>query len=139
MASISTLLFSQKSIRTMQLTSCESASQRSHPRLSNPTPIANPIFRFAPAPKPWAAFTKSSATVPCNLLTRCLMKFSPICLRYCLRILLTIFCTKVQMAKPTNPFPIHLLSTPMIPSIFPEQFVDAGLHQFYTSANRQHH
>ena len=139
MASISTLLFSRKSIGTMQLTSSEPASLRTYLRLSNPMLSANPIFRFGQALKPWAAFTISSATIPCNLLTDCLMNFSPIYLVSSLRIFSTILFTEVQMTKLIIPIAFYLLSTPMITPIFFKQIADAGIREFHSSTNRQHH
>ena len=123
----------------MQPTSSESASLRYHLRLSNPTSSTNLISRLAPAPKPWAVFTSSSATICCNLLTLCSMSFSPIYLPYSHRIFSTILFTTVQMTTPILPIPIFLLSTPMIPPIFFKHFVNAGARLSLSSPKRQHH
>ena len=73
---ISVLYCSLVFIGAMQLTLFASVSLQSQPALSNPMSIANPISKFASAPKPWASFTNSYATIPSALLIRFSMNFS---------------------------------------------------------------
>ena len=139
MALTFTLLSLRRYIGTMQPTLSESESLRYHLRLSNPTSSTNLISRFALAPKPWAVFTSSSATIRCNLLTLCSMSFSSIYLPYSRRIFSTILFTRAPMTTPILPIPIYLLSNPMIPPVFLKHFVNTGARLSLSSPKRQHH
>ena len=54
------------------------------------------------------------------------------------RIFPTILVTRAQVTTPILPIPIYLLSTPMIPPIFLEHFVNAGARLYLSSPKRQH-
>ena len=98
----------------MQLTLFEFVPPRRHLQLSNWKSIANPMSNFASAPKPWAAFTNSRATIHSAPLIRCSMNFSFISLSASPRIISTILSMEIQMITPIISTPIYLLSTPTI-------------------------
>ena len=97
----------------MPLTLFGFASPRFHLQLSNPMPTVIPISKFALAPKPWAAFKNSYATILSFHVIRWSMN-SLIYLPASLRIFSTILSMTIRMMIPTIPTLIYLLSTPTI-------------------------
>ena len=107
--------------------------------LCPPMPFTPPISKFASTPKPWAAFTNPSATIGCNLLTLCPMRFFPINLFCSCRRISPTLLTPVRLMTPLLPLPLYLLSTPKIPPVFLTHFVAAGASFPPPSPTRQHH
>ena len=101
----------------MQLTLFEFVSPRLRIQLSNRMPTADPIFKFASAPKPWAAFTNSYATTLSAFRVRCSMNFSLIFLPASPCIFSTMLSMQIRMLTLTIPTPIYLLSSPTIQHI----------------------
>ena len=113
---------------------------RFHQQLSNPMPTVSPISKFALAPKPWAAFTNSYATIPSVHLIRCSMNFSLNYLPASLRIFSTILSMTIRMMILTIPTLIYLLSTPTIQpfSLNFSKMVFVQFHYQRTSRRHRH-
>ena len=109
------------------------------PALLTTIPVAKQISKFASTPKPWAAFTNPSATIGCNLLTLCPMRFFPIHLFGSYRRISPTLFTPIRLMTPLLPLPLYLLSTPKIPPVFLTHFVAAGASSPPPSPTRQHH
>ena len=101
----------------MQLTLFEFVSTQFHLQLSNQMSIANPISFFASAPKPWAAFTNTYATISSVHLISCSMNLSLLSLPASPRVFSTILSMKIKMMTSVIPTPIYLLYTPTIQPI----------------------
>ena len=101
----------------MPLTLFEFLSPRFHLQLANRMPTANPISKFASAPKPWAGLTNSYATIPSVHPICCSMNFSFVSPPAFPRMFSTTFSMKTRMMTPMIPTPMYLLSTPAIQPI----------------------
>ena len=104
----------------MQLILFEFVSPRLHLQRSSRMSTANPISKFASAPKPWAALTNSYAPTLSAFQVRCSMNFSVISLPASPHTSSTILSKKVWMMTRIIPTPIYLLPTPTIQLISPK-------------------